>query len=655
LFAGQTVEVNGVIGPPKPPVAEGLFDYPAYLRNLGVYRTLRVGDPAEWKIISSPRAPPLADRFTAWARKALARGLPTEDETLHLEWALTLGWKTGLTEEASEPFMRAATYHIFAVDGLRVMIIAAILIGLLRVVGLPRAVCGLIAIPMIAFYAAMTGWPASAMRAMVMIVVVFVGWAMKRPSDLVNSLFVAAFIILIWDPRELFRAGFQLSFVVVLCMLLIRPSVDALVKRLFRPDPLLPDALRPRWQIMLRTPGHWLLDLFITSLVAWLGSIPLAALYFHLLTPVSGLANVAAVPLCSLVLISNLSSLLLAAWFPFASELFNHAGWFCMRCIQVVSQRSAHWPAAYWYVASPGWFAIALYYLALLTLLTGWLWRGNRRGWKFATLGLLAGIWLGLRLADFRVTRVSILPLEGGHSVFVDSHRAGGSWLLDCGNESSVNAIVKPFLRAHGVNRLNHMVLTHGEAAYTGGAKVIQDEFRPQHVYWSAAESKSPSYMAYQSARRSGEGAVRTLEAGDCLGVWTVLNPAATDRGAAGGDNVLVFRLELDGTRVLLLSDLGRAGQRALLARTNDLRAEIVVAGFPAAGEPLSDLLLEAVQPRTMVVADNKRPTLVSGVALRDRLSGFHVPVLYECDCRAVTLSLQSGSWVARSMEDESD
>jgi len=69
---------------------------------------LTAQSPQDWKILSNS-APPLADRFRAWARQALARGLPGEDESLRLEWALTLGWKPALTEEVSEPFIRAAT------------------------------------------------------------------------------------------------------------------------------------------------------------------------------------------------------------------------------------------------------------------------------------------------------------------------------------------------------------------------------------------------------------------------------------------------------------------------------------------------------------------------------------------------------------------
>ncbi|MCX6914871.1 MAG: DUF4131 domain-containing protein, partial [Verrucomicrobia bacterium] len=122
-FVGQEVEITGVAGPPRVAVAEGMFDYRAYLKQQGIYYQLQAAGEPDWRIIASPSMPPLADRFREWARGALALCLPAEDESLRLEWALTLGWKTALTEEVSEPFVQAATYHIFAVDGLRMAII----------------------------------------------------------------------------------------------------------------------------------------------------------------------------------------------------------------------------------------------------------------------------------------------------------------------------------------------------------------------------------------------------------------------------------------------------------------------------------------------------------------------------------------------------
>src|SRR5204863_7781308 len=124
----------------------------------------------------------------------------------------------------------------------------------------------------------------------------------------------------------------------------------------------LPVQLRPQCPGALRAPARFLGDLLLTSFAAWIGSLPLVAYYFNIVTPVSTPANIVAVPLCGLALVSNLASLLLAGWFPAAAELFNHAGWFVMECIRVTSHWFADWPRAYFYVPAPSLFTSALYY-----------------------------------------------------------------------------------------------------------------------------------------------------------------------------------------------------------------------------------------------------------------------------------------------------
>src|SRR5439155_888818 len=132
-------------------------------RRSGIYYVLTVSSTNDWSIeeAKEPVRRPLSDRFLGWAKAALARGLPAEDESLRLEWALTLGWKPALTDEVAEPFMRASTYHIFAVDGLRLAIVSGIFLNLFQVLRLPRIWRGLFVIPLIWCYTALTGWPAS--------------------------------------------------------------------------------------------------------------------------------------------------------------------------------------------------------------------------------------------------------------------------------------------------------------------------------------------------------------------------------------------------------------------------------------------------------------------------------------------------------------
>ncbi len=677
FFAGQTVEIAGVAALPKAAEAEGTFDYRAFLKELGIYYQLQVASEQDWQVLATPPAPPLADRFRAWARRALARGLPREDEALRLEWALTLGWKPALTEEVSEPFIQAATYHIFAVDGLRMAIVFGIFFGLFRALGLPRPLSGALLIPLIWFYVALTGWPASAIRATVMLSVVIVGWVLKRPSDLLNSLFAAALIILTWEPRQIFQAGFQLSFLVVLCIILIMPPLQRWAERLVAPDPLLPAELLPRWRRLFRGPTRYVGGLLLTSFAAWIGSVPLVAYYFHILTPVSTPANIVAVPLCGLVLVSNLAALLVAGWFPAAAECFNHAGWFLMQCIRLGSHWFAGWPGAYYYVAPPGILGSALYYGLLLAAATGCLFRPNPpsstlnpnpkpnpnppapflpshpkvRPWAAALLALAAACWGWQTWQAASVTRLTVLPLSGGHAVYFDAPGRRNDLLIDCGSSNSVQFLTKPFLRAQGVNRLPGLVLTHGSSQHIGGAQTLDALFPARAVWTSPVRFRSPGYRrAVQQFNRT-PGKLHTVSRGDHLGPWTILHPEPPDHSPQANDNALVLLGRFQGVRVLLLSNLGRPGQNALLERGCDLKADIVVTGLPAASEALGEDLLDAVQPRVIIVADSDYPASARATPkLRERLAQRNVPVLYTRSDGAATLELGRGRWKIRTM-----
>src|SRR5208282_3388880 len=103
---------------------------------------------------------------------------------------------------------------------------------------------------------------------------------------------------------------------------------------------------------------------------------------------------------------------------------------------------------------------------------------------------------------------------------------------------------------------------------------------------------------------------------------------------------------------MLLLSDLGRKGQSALLARTNDLRADVVIAGLTDDGEPLCDALLDAAQPKIIVVTDSEFPaTRRAGRELKERLGERNIPVIYTRTAGAVTLVAQTDGWELRTMQ----
>jgi competence protein ComEC len=653
FFAGQPVEISGVIARPPPPLANGLFDYRYYLETRGIFYELKTDSTNDWKLLEPHFSkPPLTDRFLNWSKRTLAFGLPVEDEPLHLLWAMTLGWRTAFTGDISEPFLRAGTMHLFAIDGLRIALISGMLVALLRVLQVSRAWCGMIAIPAIWFYTAATGWESSAIRASVMMTVVLGGWALKRPGDLLNSLAAAAFIILLCEPRQLFEASFQLSFFVVLVIGLLTPPLNKISDRLLNHDPLLPDELLPQWRHGLISVLRLLARYCALSFAAWIGSIPLSAKYFHLFSPVSTPANIVAVPLGTLALMSNLGALVCGDWFPWATGLFNHSAWLFMSAMTWVSEQATKIPGAFFYVPEPSWLTIGIYYAVLVGVLSGWLFAPKRRIWSAAILILIGGIYFWQWKQSRDEIKLTVLPLNGGHAIFVDASGRKNDWLINCGSENAVEYTLKPFLRAQGVNKIPRLVLTEGDLRDTGGAQSINELFGVGEIYTSPVNFHSSTYRDIISEFDKPPSRHKILNRGNSVGCWRVLHPAKNDNFPRVDDNALVLLGNFYGSKILLLSDLGRNGQSALLEGTNELQADIVVAGLPTEGEPLCDALLDAIQPKVIVVADSEFPAnRRASRELQERLAQKKIPVIYTRASGAVTIIARPGRWILQTMD----
>lgn len=116
-------------------------------------------------------------------------------------------------------------------------------------------------------------------------------------------------------------------------------------------------------------------------------------------------------------------------------------------------------------------------------------------------------------------------------------------------------------------------------------------------------------------------------------------------------DGCLVLCGSLNGTRILLVSDLSREGQAALLNRKPDLRADVLVTGLPTDGEAVGDAFLGAVRPQLIIVGDSDLPaTERASAGLRERLARTGIPVIYTRDTGAATLVLGVARWELRTM-----
>ncbi len=665
FVAGAGVEVYGVLARPEGPMAPGLFDFGNYLRWQRIFFSLRAESTNDWKLAARAEGWSSARfyrGFNEWARRTLQRGIP-EDENTRLLWAMALGWRPGLSNEVSEPFMRTGTLHVFAISGLHIAMIAGMLVGFQRGLwfpkafvnlwiantpevnlGLSRVAAGAITIPLIWFYTAATGWQASAIRATIMSTVIIIGWGLRQPGNLLNSLSITGLIILVLQPEQLFQVGFQLSFLLLLSIAVwpgmgpdapwhalsihlgekapgefeFKPKVNwwtRILAKIFGfstgHDPLLPRDLRPKGRRLPDGAAAWILGGFNLSIASMVGSLPVIALYFHLISFSSVLANLVIVPISGIALGGSLASMALAP-IPGVSEGLNWISWWAMRVMVEICRGLEEHRWTYEYVAAPGWFLVAAYYGMLAALVLGWRMR-FKVGWAAVFLAAAAGAFW----KEQGMTRITALPGTG--VIFVDAPGNKNDFLVDCGRDREAAALVKPFLRSQGVDRLAGILLTHGDVAHCEGYERLAKEFDVEMTFTSAARSRSPKYREVIRMLEEVPRKWRKAAAGDEVMGWTVMHPQAGGDFGKADDEAVVLRRRLEGRDVILLSELGRDGQQKMLESGRELRSAVAVGGAPTDGAIARPELMAQIAPEVFVLTGHDAKAQRAEEDLRDR------------------------------------
>ncbi len=633
FFRGQRVHITGVLNRPPGPDADGLFDYRAYLLHQGIWFTLRTESPDDWRLALVHRdRPPLSERFLPWAQSLLTQGLP-DDEATRLLVAMALGWKTPLAGEINDIFMRSGTMHVFAISGLHIGLIAGILVELLRLFRLSRGWCGWVAIPLVWFYVDATGWQASAIRSAIMSSVIIAGWALQRPGQLLNSLAISGWIILVWDPGQLFQASFQLSFAAVAGLAILGPPLQVFLESNLRLpwDTFLPANLKPRWHGWINTPLRLLASALAIGLASLIASLPLTVHWFHLFNPVSLLANLVVVPLSSLALAANFASVLTGPILPILCEYFNAAAWVLMNGMVTASEWAARLPGGHFWTESPPWLWWLAYYWTVLGCTQGWFITDRRRHlyWALLASATLGATWSGIR--HRAEIRMALLKGDG----LVQSIR-GQTFVLEGGNERTVQRLTIPYLRAHGVQRLAGLAATGESAQQIGGVSNLLAECHPQLLWLSSLASRSAATKRGMAAAESMGIPIQRSTLNSSNWGWTVLHPDENDRFTRGEDRSMVLSTSVHGFRVLWLGELGRPGQRAWLER-GVTPCDLLISEVPPNSEPVGSALLEALHPQVLVVMSDHYPaTRRVKPPTRERFNGLGIRVIYTEDVGSV-------------------
>lgn len=610
---GDELKLFGIVEPLRPPRNPGEFDFPRYLARQDIRRSLFVRYEEHGRILRRGGGNAIlraAQSSRAWMLDVLSLGLGDDVAVQSVIGGVSLGVVQETPNDIEEPFQKTGTFHLFAVSGLNVAIVARLLWVLGIFARVPRPWTIALIIPSLGFYAAITGLQTSSVRAAVMTSVLLLGFFAERKVLTINSLAAAAFLILGWNTNQLFSVGFQLSFAVVFAILLLTEPIFQFLRRLTSPDAFLPRSLLRGPARLFDAGFEWVCRGAAVSLAAWIGSTPLILWNFHLLTPISLLANLVVVPIAFFVLAVAMLSLLCAPLLPWLSAIFNHANWLLAHLLLWTVNLFAEIPSGHYYVEHP-----------------------HRQP----------------------PLQAKITVLDVGIGAAMHLHSARTDWLFDCGSERDYERVLRPYLHFRGVNRLTGLILTHGDSLHIGAAARLLDDLPVAILIDNPAADRS---VVHRRLRRDFERRrfnVRGLgndsfAASQNVSV-RILRPPPASSTTTADDQTLVVQFTIAPlTKVLLMSDSGYEIEKALVATGADLRSDILIKGQHHSGDSGSDTLLDAVQPRLIIATSRDFPAhqrIDDDWAEHVRAQG--IKLFRQDETGAVELRFAPNQWEARA------
>jgi competence protein ComEC len=299
---GAIIDAIGVVAAPRP--ARNGFDEQRWMRRHGMHVIVRVD---VWRPIGHRGGVGgLSDAIRAWLSQSVARGL--DGERAALLRGIVLGDDGGLTDELRQRFRASGLYHLLAVSGQNVALVALGAVALAWLVGFSRWVGEICALVSIAAYVLAVGPQPSVIRAGIAGALVSLAWLTARMADRWHFLILGALALLAWNPYAVFDAGFQLSFVAVVAIFVLVPRFQ----RALEGYPM-PDLLR---------------EAIAVSGACGLATAPVMWMQFHALSLLTIPANVLAAPVMVPLLALAFGSALAAPFLPAVTSVLAAVnGW----------------------------------------------------------------------------------------------------------------------------------------------------------------------------------------------------------------------------------------------------------------------------------------------------------------------------------------
>lgn len=564
--AGRQVRVSALVRRPARYLDPGVPDQERALARRGVSLVGTVKSGALVEVLKQgSRASEMAAAVRAYSRRAIGASVGRwSPRSAGIVTAIVIGDRTGLDAALETQLQEAGTYHVIAISGGNIAILAGVTLTLFRLAGLLGRSAMLSGVVGLLAYGYLVGGGASVDRATLMAVIYLLGRAIDLRGPPLNVLVLVAGLLVLVDPLAVADPGFLLTFGATTSILAAASSVSLKT---------LPPRLVP------------LAAMLLASVAAEAALLPIGAAFFSRVTVAGLLLNFAAIPLMAL---AQLAGMLVIPVYALTVTGALGLGWIAhlgaeglVRSAGLVSLA----PMVTWRVVMPGLVPTTAYYAGGVA---AWmLWRHRRQmtgsfesriARAFRRGSLATAVASGLCIAwppwatpthgdgRLHVTFVDVgqgdaalVRFPHGASMQVDAGGLSGTSSFDIGDR-----VVAPVLRRQGVHRLGTLILTHGDADHIGGAIASVREFRPWEIWEGIPVPRFvPLQRVASMASKVGSrwARVQTDDEVTVDGVSVaVRHPGRPDweRQDVRNDDSIVVELRWGEVSIVLTGDIGR-------------------------------------------------------------------------------------------------
>ena len=609
----------------------GGFDYVRYLAYRGIAATsfleddrgiikIRTGEGSRFLLF--------VERMRDRIRDELSATLPSPSRDVLK--ALIIGEQDSIPDNIREQFSRLGLSHLLSISGLHVSMFALlsyfVLMSLFRLYS--RMLLYVNAFKLALFfsifpvllYCFIAGLIIPALRSAIMVVCYLVALLLGRREDLLHTLFLAAFMILVCMPASLFDISFQLSFSAVLAIIILVPRWLALIPEK-EPDPF------EQRNLFLERCRRMFRDSLLSSAAAILGTAPLVAMTFHYFTCAGFITNIIMIPFVTFLIVPLA---LLAAGVLFISPglstpLFSAAGFLtdiCLNCTSVWSRI----PVGELKLSTPHLWELAAFYTLVLSF-SYCVKKKLMRYFIIAVCSLVlieAGLYgydrqgrgtLNVTFLDVGAGDCALVEFPGGHTMLID----GGGFMdesIDMGE-----TVIAPFLYYRGIRRVDFLVLSHPHKDHAGGLPYIAENFTVQELWLNGERGFFESYQRLLKAAEnndiakvvcSQQSAQKTVD-GVLIDFLSPVQGAISSSSSSQSDtnnNSLVMKLTFGRVSVLFCGDILQEREQGLIARRAPLAATVIKAPHHGGLNTSSAEFIKCVSPEVAVFSCRSYGTL---------------------------------------------